>query len=123
MPFDPSKMNAARRRKEHVENLAGGDLWVWEMTVAEGAIVMEQSARPPQDPRGGADPTTSLVLQIQLACYDGREEGANQVFRDDQASIFRMSWGDSNEILAAIARVNGRDPEEVRLLQDFTVAR
>ncbi len=119
--FDKTKMrtDGSRRRKELV-SLDAGDLWVFEMTVAESAGLADRASRPAIDPRGGMDPAATIVYQIMLCCYESDEPGANRVFNDaDIPLIHSLRMEEMTRIVQAIQRVNGLNPEEVDVTRDF----
>lgn len=114
--------NAPARRKEWV-SLKGGDVCVWELTVADMAQIMERSARPPIDPRGGNDSAALLLYQIFFACYDGEEEGAKRIFGEgDLPQIGALTVSEMEAVMGAINRTCGKDAGQEELLEGFTRA-
>lgn len=113
---------APQRRQEWV-SLDGGDVCVWELTVAESTQILERSERPKVDPRGGHNRGMTVVTQILLSCFDGEEDGAKRIFADhDLAAIYALPFHDFQAILSAMNRVNGTDADEEERLRDFSTA-
>jgi len=109
----------ADRRKEKV-TLKWGDIWVWEMTVAEALHLLERAARPSFDPRGGVDQGESVIAQITGSCYHGDQEGAELVFTPaNLLDVYKLPYEDFEKLVQAIARVNGKDAKEVESLKSF----
>jgi hypothetical protein len=121
--FDKTRLSPSTRRKVPVE-LQGQTLWVWEMTIAELSQLVERTMRPAIDPRGGSDPTASLVWQILLSCYDSDAEDAKRVFDEaDLPMIFGLRLEEFAGLRTGIAQANGTTKDEVDGLVDFIGAR
>jgi hypothetical protein len=120
--YQPSAI-APPRRSEWV-SLPDGDILVREMTVAEAVQVLERSARPSIDPRGGHSQGMTVALQLILSCYAGEEPDAARIFGDhDMATIYALPFRDFDIILQAINRVNGKTASEQETLHDFLLVR
>jgi len=109
-------------RKEWV-SLPGGDICVWELTVAESTQVLEKSERPSVDPRGGYNRGAMRVQQVMMSCYDGEQDGAKRLFGEaDLLHLYRMPLAQFESLVAATDRVNGKGAGEAERLEDFTPA-
>jgi len=111
------------RRKEKVA-IAGGQfhVWVWGLTLADSTQIIERSARPEIDKRGGHNQGVAVALQIQLSCFDSDKEDACRVWEDNtRHDIYALPMADMTTLIAAINRVNGQDATEQEVLRDFTL--
>lgn len=109
-------------RKEWV-TLPGGDICVWELTVAESTRIIEKSERPAIDPRGGHNQGAMRVQQVAMSCYDGEQDGAKRIFSEAELlHLYRMPLYQFELLVAATDRVNGKGAGEAELLEDFTPA-
>lgn len=119
--YEPG-VSQPERRREWV-SLPGGDLCVWELTVADSAQILEKSQRPDLDPRGGHDKARAMAVQVMLSCYDADTPPANRIFSDaDFGAVYMMPFREYDLLIQAINRVNGKSPEEQEALRDFTTA-
>jgi hypothetical protein len=115
--------NAESKRRREWVTLPGGDICVWELTMSESAQIVERSARPAIDPRGGQVPATFVALQILFCCYDGEEDNAKRIFSEaDLLAIYCLPFSEFDLLLGATNRVNGKDATELERLRDFTAA-
>lgn len=124
--YNHEEAERTTRRCEWV-SLTHGDICVRALTVAELLQIQDRAQRPKIDPRGGIDPSWSALLQVALSCYKGEEETAAPIWpcsldMKSLGPISRLPIADFQKIMEAIQRVNGQDPEEIRLLEDFTRA-
>jgi hypothetical protein len=112
------------RRKEWVDfPSCDSGVWVWEMTVAESAQILQRSARPSVDPRGGHDQSAIIAAQLMVSCYDSDEDGAKRIFGDaDFSAIYALPFRDFDVCIQAINRVNGKDATEQEILEAFSTA-
>jgi hypothetical protein len=114
-----------QRRREWI-TLKSGRVCVWELSVPELMQITEKSQRPRIDPRGGMDPTESVLWQIMLSLFDGDGDGAKRIFDPQNPqhakAVFRMGAQDFKRIMEVIARVNGSDEVELEALRAFTGA-
>lgn len=114
---------AKRERRKECVPIADGEfhVWVWSLTLADSTQIIERSARPEIDKRGGHNQSMAIAMQIQLSCYDSDKEDASRIWEDNtRGDIYTLSMADMTALLAAINRVNGQDATEQEILRDFT---
>lgn len=110
------------RRKERVF-LPGGDLWIWALRMSELCLLRQYSTRPPEDPRGGTDEEEAALWLIALSCYAGEDEDAARIWPDHQVrEILEIPGQDAETLIAAINRLNGKDPTAEEMARLFTEA-
>jgi hypothetical protein len=115
-------VNTRPRRKEQVV-LPGGEhfVWVWEMTVADQAQVLDRSERPQLGSVGGGHSKgKAIAVQIMLCCYDSDADGAKRIFSDaDFGAVYDLPYADFDVLYEAANRVNGKISTEQERLRDF----
>ncbi len=110
-------------RQECVDMPDGSYIWVRELTVAEMAQILDRSARPSIDPRGGHDQTALMMQQVVCSCYDSDEPGAGRIFSGlDLSGVASMRGEEFERVVAAIQRVNGKDATSEEITRDFLLA-
>lgn len=118
---------APRRLKGEWVPTERGDVYVREMRTREYLQLSSKAQRPSIDPRGGIDATEAVLWQVALCCYPDDDPNAAPLFNLDDPGDLQILFGLSQEefisLLAAINRVNGRDPTEEELRRDFSAAR
>lgn len=121
--FDLTHLRSQKRAKERVD-LEAGPVWVWAMTVAETVQLAERAVRPKFDPRGGVDPTESLLWQIALSCYYGEEDGSERIFTENNLmDLYRLPLAEFKLLALAVQRVNGQNATEAEVMKDFFAAK
>lgn len=121
--FDPKEPLSTELNHEWVvigEGKKRRRLCVREMEAGDSFFIEDRLARP-----GGAPAALSdrLVWPIVVSCYNGDGPEAERIFGMDNLQVIpKLKVQDIKKILAAIARVNGTEAEEIPRLQDFTGA-
>jgi hypothetical protein len=113
-------VNTRPRRKEKVL-LPGGEhfIWVWEMTLADQAQVLDRSERP-QMGGGGHSKGKAIAVQLMLCCYESEADDAKRLFTDaDFGAIYNLPYADFDVLYDAANRVNGKIATEQERLRDF----
>lgn len=109
----------SRRRREWVE-LDNGWVCVWEMSAAGSVQIIDRSARPSVDQRGGFDRGEVIWWQILLSCMDSDEEDAKPIWGvQDLEQVMNLRYEELQRIDQACKRVNGMTAGELDAIQSF----
>lgn len=120
MSDDPIFSATGLEPKKEWIRLEGGRLCLWELTLATASLVYEYSARPSIDPRGGNDKGEAAIWEIALSCYDGEGSDAKRIWPDEKVHEIRsLPERVCGPLLSAINRLNGKDPTEAEIREDF----
>lgn len=121
--FDKEEAVRERRRGEWLD-LECGAVYVREMGAAQYVTLLERSARPEIDPRGGIDEGEAFLWQVLVSCFTD-ETCRQRLFDEDDPTDLRIIRNlpkrEYVRLVTTIARVNGNDASEEEINRDFTL--
>lgn len=119
----PTRLEVQQSLKREWVPLSTGDVCVWGMTAAEMLGLGQRSQRPAVDPRGGVDTSAAALWLVALCTRESDQPESPRIWDDlSIAEIAELPGEDFTELSLAAQRVNGKDPETVGELRDFTRA-
>jgi len=119
----PTRAEVQQALKKEWVPLTTGDVCVWGMTAAEMLALGSRSQRPAIDPRGGVDTTSASLWLVALSTRRDDQPDSPRVWDDLSLSeLGDLPGEDFTALSLAAQRVNGKDPDSVEAMTDFTPA-